>query len=305
MQGDNLSPPSQVVALYRQRNIRLMRIYYPDAATLQALRGSNIGLILDVPREDVQRLASSASAAADWVQRNVRAYWPDVSFRYIAVGNERIPGAGEAQFVLPAMRNVYAAISSAGLQNNIKVSTAVDTGVLGISFPPSAGAFSGAAQAYLGPITQFLASTGAPLLANVYPYFAYVNNPRDISLPYAQFTAPGTVVSDGPNAYQNLFDAILDSMYAALEKVGGPNVAIVVSESGWPSAGGTAATVGNAQTYNQNLIRHAPRGTPRRPGRAIETYVFALFNENRKAPGIEQNFGLFRPNLQPVYPISF
>uniref|UniRef100_A0A1D1YYE9 Glucan endo-1,3-beta-glucosidase, basic vacuolar isoform n=1 Tax=Anthurium amnicola TaxID=1678845 RepID=A0A1D1YYE9_9ARAE len=305
MVGNNLPPPAEVVALYRHRNIGRMRIYGTDAATLQALRRSGIELILDVPRQDLQRLASTPSAAADWVQRHVSAYWPDVRFRYIAVGNELIPGAAEAQFVLPAMRNVYAALSSAGLQSSVKVSTAVDTGVLGRSYPPSAGEFSAAAGGYMGPILQFLATTGAPLLANVYPYFAYAGNPRDISLPYALFTAPGTVVSDAPYTYQNLFDAILDSLHAALGRAGGANVAVVVSESGWPSAGGTAATPDNAQAYNQNLIRHVARGTPRRPGRAIETYVFAMFNENNKAPGIERNFGLFYPTKQPVYPINF
>ncbi|MQL76809.1 hypothetical protein Taro_009195 [Colocasia esculenta] len=306
MLGNNLPPPTQVVAMYRQHGVGLMRLYYPHTPALQALRGSNIGLILDVPREDIQRLASSASAAADWVNRNVRAYWPAVKLRYIGVGNELIPDAGEARSILPAMRNVHAAISAAGLQKSIKVSTVVHSAVLGKSYPPSASEFSGAAQAILRPIVQFLASTGAPLLANIYPYFAHIYNPRDISLAYAQFTAPGPLVHDGPYAYQNLFDAMVDGMYAALEKVGGARVSIVVSESGWPSAGGAAASVANARTYNQNLIRHVARGTPRRPGKALETYVFAMFNENQKTGAeTEKHFGLFYPNKQPVYPISF
>ncbi|MQL74357.1 hypothetical protein Taro_006732 [Colocasia esculenta] len=283
-----------------------MRVYSPDAATLQALRRSNIGLILDVPNEHLQGLASNASAAADWVRRNVVAYWPDVRFRYIAVGNELIPDTRLAQFILPAMRNVYAALSSVGLRNDIKVSTAVDAGVLGSSFPPSAGNFSAAALVYMIPIVQFLTSTGAPLLANIYPYFSYASSPSNVALSYALFEARGAVVLDPPYSYQNLFDAMLDALYAALVYAGGPDVALVVSESGWPSAGGSAATVGNAKTYVQNLIRHAPRGTPRNPGRAIETYVFAMFNENQKAGAeTEKHFGLFYPNKQPVYTIQF
>ncbi|KAG1338562.1 Glucan endo-1,3-beta-glucosidase, basic vacuolar isoform [Cocos nucifera] len=304
MQGNNLPQPSAVVNLYKSKSIKAMRLYDPNQAALQALKSSNIQLILDVPKTALQSLASNASAANDWVQENVKAYSTGVSFKYITVGNEVIPG-DQARYVLPAMRNIYSALSSAGLQNQIKVSTAVATSVLGVSYPPSNGSFSSDALTYLSPIVKFLASNGAPLLVNVYPYFSYVHNQNTIKIEYALFTSPGTVVTDGQYKYQNLFDAIVDAVYAALEKVGGSNVAIVVSESGWPSAGGTAATINNAKTYNQNLINHVGQGTPRRPGKAIETYIFEMFNENQKHPAVEQNFGLFYPSMQAVYSINF
>ncbi|KAF2312095.1 hypothetical protein GH714_028037 [Hevea brasiliensis] len=125
------------------------------------------------------------------------------------------------------------------------------------------------------------------------------------NLEYALFTEPGIVVTDGQYGYQNLFDALLDSLYSALEKAGSPNLQIVVSESGWPSEGGDVATVNNAGTYYRNLINHVKQGTPKKSGQAVETYLFSMFDENLKEAGIEQHFGLFLPNKQPKYQITF
>ncbi|XP_062230894.1 glucan endo-1,3-beta-glucosidase GII-like [Phragmites australis] len=298
--GDDLPSPRDVVQLYKSSGIKNMRIYFPDSQVMEALRGSGIGLIIAVVNEDIASLAAIQSYAASWVQTNVSPYYPDVNIMYIAVGNEVEDGA--AQSILPAMQNLEGALAAAG-HASIKVSTAVRLDVITNSSPPSHGEFG---KPYMGGIARFLASTGAPLLANVYPYFAYSDNPGDISLNYALFL-PGTTVKDDGNGliYTNLFDAMVDSIYAALEKVEAPNVMVVVSESGWPSAGGTATSVQNAQTYNQNLINHAVQGTPKRPG-ALETFVFAMFNENQK-PGAptEKSFGLFYPNKSPVYPITF
>lgn len=145
------------------------------------------------------------------------------------------------------------------------------------------------------------------MLVNVYTYFAYTSDKQSISLNYALFTSNGTVVTD-PNTgkkYQNLFDAIVDSVYAALGKVGAPNTDIVVSETGWPSDGGDAATVDNARAYYRNMINHVKNnnGTPLKPGKEIEAYLFAMFDENMKSGAkTEHHFGLFNPTTKhPKY----
>ncbi|CAM0885292.1 unnamed protein product [Alopecurus aequalis] len=303
--GTSLPSASDVVQLYTSNSITSMRKYAPYGDALQALGGTNIGLILDTGNDDLAKLAASPANAAAWVKTNIQSH-KNVNFKYIAVGNEVPDQGGKLTDILPAMNNIQTALLNAGI-SGIKVSTAVHSGVT-LGFPPSKGTFN---KTYnMGPITKFLASNGAPLLANVYPYFAYKRDMTNIHLDYALFTSPIFVVNDtNGNQYQNLFDAMVDTFYSALESVGAGTVPIVVSESGWPSAGGDGITetAGNAQTYNQNLINHVRtgKGTPKRPG-AIEAYIFAMFNENNKnGPETEKHFGLFNPDKSPAYKINF
>ncbi|PWA89699.1 glucan endo-1,3-beta-glucosidase [Artemisia annua] len=345
--GNNLPSEQDVVNLYRRNGITRMRIYDPNQATLRALGGTNIELILDVPNDRLQEL-TDPNAAAAWVQNNIRNY-PNVRFRYISVGNEVDPDKGSGRFlsfVLPAMKNVQKAIQDAGLQ--IKVSTATYTGLLKTSYPPSDGAFKDNVVGYIQPIIRFLSENNSPMLANIYPYFAYLDANLDLSyalftkpdngeqyknlfdaiflsennspmlaniypyfayldanldLSYALFTKP-----DNGEQYKNLFDAMYDAHYAAQSRLGGANVPIVVSESGWPSAEDKGATLENAGTYYRNLIAHVKsgQGTPARPGRLIETYLFAMFDENLKPDKkSEKHFGVFSPNQSSKYNLRF
>ncbi|CAL5212434.1 unnamed protein product [Lathyrus oleraceus] len=304
--ADNLPPADEVVNLYKTNGIGRMRIYDPDQAILQALRGSNIELVIGVRNEEIQSIANSVSSAADWVQNNILKYSKDVKFRYIVVGNEVDPNIDEAsKFVLLAMQNIYATLTSSNLQNQIKVSTAIELNLLGMSYPPSLGSFGPSSIPFITPIVKFLVDTKAPLLANVYTYFSYISDSTDIDLPFALFTSQSLKIRDGSFEYQNLFDATLGAIYVALGKVGGANLEIVISESGWPSDGGVAATVENAETYYENLLKHVAKGTPARPNQPIETYLFSMFDENNKGPSeIERHFGLFSPNKQIKYQIS-
>jgi len=112
--GDNLPSASDVVQLYRSNGINQMRIYFPDTNALNALSGSNIGVIMDVPNSALSSLASDPSAAATWVQSNVQAF-PGVNFKYIAVGNE--VSGGDNNNILSAMQNVNSTLANAGLGN--------------------------------------------------------------------------------------------------------------------------------------------------------------------------------------------
>ncbi|KAG6515314.1 hypothetical protein ZIOFF_025706 [Zingiber officinale] len=223
--GDNLPSTEQVVALCASRGIGRLRLFHPDEAVLGALRGSGIEVVLGTFNEELPGLASDPSAAENWVAANVVPFAGSVRFRYINAGNEVIPG-DNAGYVLPAIRNLDAALRAAGLQ--IPVTTAVATMVLGVSYPPSQGAFSEAAAGVMAPIAAFLRSTSAPLLVNAYPYFSYARN--EVALDYALFKAAGAPVIDGTLVYDNLFDAMVDAVYAALEKKEGVRDLLIVYE---------------------------------------------------------------------------
>ncbi|KAF2324567.1 hypothetical protein GH714_015317 [Hevea brasiliensis] len=59
-------------------------------------------------------------------------------------------------------------------------------------------------------------------------------------------------------------------------------------------------SIENAKAYNGNLIAHLRSmvGTPLMPGKSVDTYLFALYDEDLKpGPGSERSFGLFKPDL--------
>ncbi|EOA24328.1 hypothetical protein CARUB_v10017567mg [Capsella rubella] len=304
MQGEGLPSPYDVVALYKQKNIQRMRLYGPDPGALNALRGSGIELILDVPNAYLDRVANSQPEADRWVQENVRRYSDSVRFRYINVGNEVQPSTGG--LLLPALQNIERALSGAGL--GVKVTTSISTDTTIETYPPSRGRFKDEYISFLGPVIGFLTSKQSPMLANIYPYFGHMYNSGQVSLDFALFNSQSTAFTDSGNnlQYKNFFDASVDSVYAALAKSGGGSMKIGVSESGWPTDGGKGASVGNARTYANSLIQHVKNGTPRRPGQPLETYIFAMFDENKKDNAAYEKFwGLFHPDRQPKYDVNF
>lgn len=295
-----------MIEVCKRHNIQRIRLYNPNPAVLEALQGSNVSVIVGVAHGDIEGIAKDPSLARSWVHDNVLKY-ENVNFRYIVVGNEIIPsdGSGIAPSIPTAMQHISDALSAAGLRK-VKVSTSLSMAVLGKSYPPSSGEFRPDFQdSFINPIVNFLVKTQGPFLMNVYPYFAYVSDTTSIPLDYALFTSPSAVVKDGAYQYKNLFTAMVDAVYAALEKVNGSKVEVVVSETGWPSEGGTATTVANARTYNSNLLEVVKKGTPRRPTKPIEAYIFDLIDENDKSPELEKHWGIFLANKKSKYPLSF
>lgn len=102
----------------------------------------------------------------------------------------------------------------------------------------------------------------------------------------------------------------VDAVHSALNAMGFKDVEIVVAETGWPYRGDpneVGPSVENAKAYNGNLIAHLRSmvGTPLMPGKSVDTYIFALYDEDLKpGPTSERSFGLFKLDLSAAYDVG-
>ncbi|KAK4410614.1 Glucan endo-1,3-beta-glucosidase 14 [Sesamum angolense] len=312
--ADNIPPPESVATLLKAAKIKNIRIYDADHDVLRAFRGSGIEIIVGLGNEYLRDVSVSQDRAVEWVKLNVEPFLPGTLIRGIAVGNEVLGGVDVElwEVLVPAVRNVYNALDRLHLSDRIEVSSPHSEAVFAITYPPSAGAFKESVLPYMRPLLHFFSQIGTPFYINAYPFLAYMSDPAHIDLNYALFLKnPGVYDAKTKLHYDNMFDAMVDASYAALEKVGFSNMEVIVSETGWASKGDeneAGANVKNARTYNRNLRKRLlkKKGTPYRPKRAVKAYVFALFNENLKpGPTSERNFGLFKADGSISYDVGF
>lgn len=257
---------------------------------------------------------SDPQQALEWVTSHIKPFVPATRITGIAVGNEIYTGGDDIELLsqlVPSMQSIQTALEQSGLANDIKISSPFSLAIMKTTYPPSAGAFLPKLTDIMTDILRFLSSTKSPFWINAYPFFAYKDNPSDISLDYVLFNPNKGVTDPGTNLhYDNMLYTQVDSVISAITKLGfGGNVEVRVSETGWPSLGDAdeiGASIQNAANYNGNLFKRQSmnEGTPMRPSMGLEVYVFALFNEDTKpGPTSERNYGLYRPNLSKVYDI--
>ncbi|VAH80781.1 unnamed protein product [Triticum turgidum subsp. durum] len=166
-----------------------------------------------------------------------------------------------------------------------------DTNVLEALRGSGLGVVLGTLNSDLAPLASDASYAASWVQSYVQPFagavsFRYINAGNEV--------IPGESAALVLPAMQNL--------EAALRAAG---LSVPVTTAMATSVLGYGASVENAAAYINNLVRHVGRGTPRRPGKAVETYIFAMFNENQKPEGVEQYFGMFQPDMSQVYPVDF
>ena len=303
-----------MVTLLKAAKIKNIRIYDADHDVLAAFKGSGIEIVVGLGNEFLKDISVAEDRAMTWIKENVQPYLPGTSISGIAVGNE-ILGNGDIELweaLLPAVKNVYSALDRLDLAHKVQVSSPHSEAVFANSYPPSACTFRDDILPFMKPLLQFFSDIKTPFYINAYPFLAYKSDPEHIDIDYALFQKnKGIYDAKTKLHYDNMFDAMLDASYAALEKVGFEKMEVIVSETGWASKGDDnegGASLNNARSYNRNLRKRLlkKKGTPYRPKMVAKAYIFALFNENLKpGPTSERNFGLFKPDGSIAYDIGF
>ncbi|XP_061363591.1 glucan endo-1,3-beta-D-glucosidase-like [Gastrolobium bilobum] len=310
--ADNLPPPDATANLLKSTAVGKIRLYGADPGIIKALANSGIGIVVGAASGDIPGLASDPNSATQWVNANVLPYYPASNITLITVGNEVMTSGDQGLIsqLLPAMQNIQKALNSASL-GGIKVSTVHSMAVLTQSDPPSTGSFNTTLQDTLKQLLQFQKDNKSPFTINPYPFFAYQSDPRPETLAFCLFQPnSGRVDSGNGKLYTNMFDAQVDAVHSALSAMGFQDIEIVVAETGWPSRGDTnevGPSVENAKAYNGNLIAHLRSlvGTPLMPGKSVDTYIFALYDEDLKpGQGSERAFGLFKTDLTMAYDVG-
>ncbi|KAF8398557.1 hypothetical protein HHK36_017488 [Tetracentron sinense] len=312
----NLPAATDVLAILKAHQITHLRLFNADRHMLNALANTGIEVMVGVTNEEVLGIGQSPSAAAAWINKNVAAYVPATNVTAIAVGSEVLTSIPNAAAVLvSAMNYLHHALVASNLNFQVKVSSPQSMDIIPRPFPPSTATFNSTWNSTMYQFLQFLKNTGSFYMLNAYPYYGYTTGNGIFPIDYALFRPLSSVkqIVD-PNTlfhYTSMFDAMVDATYYSMEALNFSGIPVLVTESGWPGLGGANepdATMENAETYNNNLIRRVLNGSgpPSQLTIPISTYIYELFNEDKRpGPISEKNWGVFFTNGTAMYSLSF
>ncbi|XP_049392120.1 glucan endo-1,3-beta-glucosidase 5 [Solanum stenotomum] len=305
--------PFTVVDLLKQNKIQKVKLFDADPAVMKGLMGSGLEVMVGIPNDMLAGLSSSTSAADLWVAQNVSRYMVKggVNIKYVAVGNEPFLTSYSGQYqsyIVPAMTNLLQSLAKANLARNVKLVVPCNADAYESSLP-SQGTFRPELTPIITQMVSLLNSNGSPFVVNIYPFLSLYGN-SDFPQDYAFFEGTTHAVTDGPNVYYNAFDGNLDTLIAALAKIGYGQMPIVIGEVGWPTDGALGANLTAARVFNQGLVNHvlSNKGTPLRPQvPPMDVYLFSLLDEGAKSvlPGnFERHWGIFSFDGQSKYPLN-
>ncbi|CDY59252.1 BnaA05g36990D [Brassica napus] len=270
----NMPSPSDIVSLLKSHQITHVRLYDANSHMLKALSNTTIQVTVGVTNQEILKIGRFPSSAASWVNKNVAAYVPSTNITAIAVGSEVLTESPHvAPILASALNNIHKALVATNLNFQVKVSTPMSMDVMPKPFPPSTSTFSPSWNTTLSAVKQIV--------------------------------DPNTLLH-----YDSMFDAMVDAAYYSMEALNFSKIPVVVTETGWPSSGGsdeTAATVGNAETFNSNLIKRVGGGGGGGGSEALNgTTLFCVAkvdaDDDKLENGLNWACGQGRANCGPIQP---
>lgn len=106
--------------------------------------------------------------------------------------------------------------------------------------------------------------------------------------------------------YNQVYDAMIDSIFAAMEDAKHKNVEMYVL-TGWPTKGVLSeASFSSAKTFNKNLASRVSKFTPKQ-NRPVATFIYTLSNEDMHEKTKDEEFknlGTFLPWKRSTFPKS-
>ncbi|MQL95824.1 hypothetical protein Taro_028508 [Colocasia esculenta] len=313
MSTAGLPPPKQVAdALVDAGVSRVLLIdTYPEG--IAAFNGTPFHITIGVNNSVLPLLAANRSEAIRWIGDHIIG--PNVAVGTISVGHDLLSTyIALYKYLLPALRNLQAAFTTMGLDMSLTTSCSYD--IICPGFPPSEAHFnSSVAETHVMPLMEFLTETSSPFLIQLYPFKLYNSDviPR-ASTGLATFDSrPGIFLTDPKTGlvYQNMFDAMVDATVAALDKLGYPDIRVVVAGTGWPSEGTDdqpEASPVIAAEYTERLVSRlsSGAGTPALPDVTPVAYIFSLFDGPMVA-GMPTawNWGIWTKDMQQKYIVDF
>jgi exo-beta-1,3-glucanase (GH17 family) len=281
-----------------------------DATFWKRVSDDGLKVIVGIPNDDILNIAAGGDSAK-LIINQIKPYAEAIS--WVCVGNEPLGswyGDKYSPYLSKAVGVVYDVLQSSGLKN-VGVTVPQNFEFMETSYPPSAGAIKQKFEQIIKDTCAVMTVSKAPFMVNIYPFITRAQNRNVVPLDYCLFTAKEDHwVHDGNYTYKNIFDAMIDALHVALDKIGYSNLEIVIGECGWPTAGDIDATPGNAKTFLQNLINHCKsyQGTPRLPNRQIRCFVFEMWDEDRKDTGpgqFEKYWGVCDGTGKPKFSLAW
>ncbi|KAL3621931.1 hypothetical protein CASFOL_034127 [Castilleja foliolosa] len=192
-----------------------------------------------LPNQLIPTISANQTLEVEWVRNNVLPFYPQSKIRYLLIGNEILSNQPNTTWfqLVPAMRKIRVSVKKFGL-NKVKIGTPLAMDCLESSYPPSNGTFRSSVRGeVIEPLLQFLNRTKSFFFVDVYTYFAWASQPKQISLNYALLQPTNTTFTDPVTGlkYTNLLDQMLDALYFAMNRARYPNVRLFIAETGWPN----------------------------------------------------------------------